>query len=261
MKIRRIFKVIGYSFLAFLVFFVSNGFYENIYLHMEIQEFMKKGVYDTCEYIGTTRVEYYKVSRGTYEEKGYETYYRPSINNGYLGSSGDILLNKKSPFEGIPFVYEFISFFFGGHAASPLGLETSDGIYNGEATMVIEAAGNNEDGQNIVREIPNNWVTSRRRRETIGVRVKGLTEQESYQYIEQLKKKEGEPYNFSFLFNTKKSHYCTDLIDKCYREVNKKYALNDFFYTSVNDLILSKKTYIFLYKVQINDVMQIYYIE
>ncbi len=254
------FNILGFCFMAFIVYFVSNALYENIYIICNIEEFKSLGVYEKEEF-GETKIIYYKVPRETYIKKGWELYHRNAIKDNYIGSSGDILLNKKSPFVEYPIICEFISFFFGGHAAAPMGTESSLGVYDGTAKKILENAGNNPDGNNVAREGVNNWFSSLRRDETIGVRVKGVSEIESYQFIDNLKSRLGEPYNFSFIFNTKNSSYCTDFISKSWKEVSNKYDLNDFFYVSVNDLIISEKTYIFFYKYTSNNVTYIYYLE
>ena len=249
-------KILLYGLLAFLVFFVSNGIYENIYIQQEINDFKNAGDYESEEMIGNTKVIYYKVSRETYVEKGWEAYERPTIKEHVIGSNGDILLNKKSPFDNLPFIYEFISFFFGGHAVAAKGLENGDS-FDDLGVNVLEVAGNTEDS-NYVREIKNNWFLSDRREETIGVRVKGVTKEDTDNFTNNILAKLGEPYNYSFIFNTKKSHYCTDLMSKCYQEAGFK--INDWFYTSINDLITSKNTYISFYKYNDGKTTYVYYL-
>lgn len=262
-------KVFGYCFLAFITFFISNGIYENIYINKKINEFISMAVYEKEENIGNTKVIYYKVSRETFVNKGYETYERPTIwssgvasdgitYENVIGSTGDILLNKRSPYENIPFVYEFITFFFGGHAVTTCGLKNNDS-YDDLGINVIEVAGNTEN-TNYVLEKRNDWFLSERRSETIGVRLKGITKDENYQFMDNLKNKFGQPYNYTFLFNTKKSHYCTDLLNKGLKEVNKKYSINDWFYVSVNDIINSNNTYISFYKYNDGNITYVYYL-
>ena len=57
----------------------------------------------------------------------------------------------------------------------------------------------------------------------------------------------GDPYNYTFVFNTKNAHYCTDILSKAYAVVDKD--LNeDHFITTAQDIIISEDTFIFVYK-------------
>ncbi|NLK12122.1 MAG: hypothetical protein GX312_00825, partial [Candidatus Phytoplasma sp.] len=104
----------------------------------------------------------------------------------------------------------------------------------------------------------------------IGLRVKNITKEEKQLAINEAKRLEeiNTMYNYLFFLDTKNKYYCTDFISRIYQSINyqrndkEKLSLNDDgFITSVNDLILSKDTYIFFYKETIGNHEHIYYFE
>lgn len=254
---KKILKIFGYFLLGNVLFFFTNGIIENIYMTMSINEFKQMAVYEYEEVRDGQTYIYYKVSRETYIDKGWECYERPTIYHDNIGSNGDILLTKESPFEGIPVIHEFITFFFGGHAAIGLGDRNGDD-FDFEAKNIIHTLGNGDD--NCARVDVNDWLIEERRAETIGVRVKGATKEETNQFICNTLDKLGTPYNYLFIFNTKNTYYCTDIISRSYQEVNKKIKINDWFYTSVNDIVNSNDTYISFYKYMDGKTTYIYYL-
>ena len=68
----------------------------------------------------------------------------------------------------------------------------------------------------------------------------------------------GEPYNYTFFFNTKNASYCTDIIGKAYSEIDVN--LNkDKLTTSVYDLLISDETYISYYSYKDNNGIKYIY--
>ncbi len=250
-------KIIKKTIITILIAFVFWGIIsttiENISVQIQISEFKKKGVYDPTQ--GDKYTRYYKVSRETWqEEKPSFTQYE---NEKIIGSVGDIIVGLKSALTGYPIVSDFITYFFGGHASL-----CSDKYYDHKNTIEeydsFEAVGYIEDD---TYSIENRifWNDDIYRDEVIGLRVKTTEEKRKIAFSKAVSF-DGDAYNNSYIFNTKNSHYCTDFITKAYASVgiNLNY---DGFVCSVQDLIFSKNTYIFFYKIVKKDITYIYYLE
>ncbi len=161
----------------------------------------------------------------------------------FVGSYGDIIISleseMKSVFKGA------IDFYTGGHAA----LVSDNG-------MVLEVTGLSKDSsKNVVRYSYNYWLYDQKtmlekfimRDSFLVLKVKNTTLQQRNKAMLKAQSYLGQPYNYSFLFNTANSHYCSDLISKVYEVINKD--LNeDGFVTTPQDIVVSKDTQIFLYK-------------
>lgn len=246
--IRKILIILIFS----LIIGISiNSTVENIIISKQILDFKKKGVFQ--ENISTSTEKYYLVSRETWMPD-IPAFYE---NNGrkYYGSSGDLLLGLKSAIEGIPVVEEFITYNFGGHAASVCYEYYGDKI-NYEPNQVIESSTVYEEGVVVVNG--EYWKDNNYRDQVIGVRLK-VSEEKKKKAFEYMVSKVGLDYNNLFIFNTKNSFYCTDLISRAYETVG--IDLNyDGFYTSVQDLIASDETYIFFYKEYKKGIEYYYYL-
>jgi len=154
----------------------------------------------------------------------------------YSFLQNDILLNRKSGHPNL-IIRDIITFFTGGHSAlviDELGLKT------------IEVYGYS-DQVNVVAVYENNWLKDQV--EVIGLRTSQV-ELEYDLYI-------GEKYDwFPFLPNNAK--YCTELITDTFSEVEMRLDY-DFGIATVNDIILSKNTNIFLYKEIENNLVYLYW--
>ena len=74
-----------------------------------------------------------------------------------------------------------------------------------------------------------------------------------------VEEKIGSKYNYSFIFDN--GYYCTDLMSKSVYEVSKKDNLNDFLFTTTNDLITSKNVEICYYHYTDNKgIKHVYYV-
>lgn len=280
---KRIIKLTTILFIGFLVFLTGQTAAEHLQIRREIKSFTNKGVLQTD--ISTDKIKYYKVSR--------ETYYpneliRPSFYNDQLdqpGSQGDIFLTQQAPYPTLPGLYEFVSFYFGGHAA-----------YIGEDNIIYDIAGYPsadeswfkvffKGGKYTTVSAGNNyWLNSEfwkptegnyrhfgsyYRKEYFGVRVKGATVDDINKvtnFMKHLADIEAQ-YNFQYIINRKNRYYCTDMMERGYASIKTdagkpKYNLNnDGVAVTVNDIILSKDTYLSFYvKTDKNDVKHIYYI-
>ena len=205
-----------------------------------------------------------------------------------IGQFGDILLNRQNAFRDIPIIYQFISFYFGGHAAfrdDGAGLYETTGLnVDWEAFIgAIKSPGYNSDiTQAAIQHINfNYWLDMGTgtqfapfyRSEMMSVRVKDVTNEQlnlAKQYLD-YQVDNRSLYNFLFWLDMKEKHYCTDLVSRAYQyafydsEDQRQYsrALNDDgFITSVNDLILAEATYFTTYtRVNQTDLtVSIYYL-
>jgi hypothetical protein len=103
------------------------------------------------------------------------------------------------------------------------------------------------------------------------LRVKDITNDQIDQAVSYAADKADKAlYNFLFFLDLKYKFYCTDLVSRAYQdalipiEKQRDYsrALNDDgFITSVNDLVLSKYTYITAYVEIIDNITHIYYLK
>ena len=210
-----------YIVLIIVIFFIVNGIIENICIKRKIYNFMRQAnyVYEDTE----NGIKFYLVSRETL---------KPSINkiddNYYIGKEGDILLKQASPYPEIPVFHQLMTFFIGGHAA-----------YVIDSKKTIEVSGKDKDN-NKVAYYANGWFSQK---ECIGVRLKNQSIVSDV--TKSVENKIGSKYNYSFIFDN--GYYCTDLMSKSVYEVSKKDNLNDFLFTTTNDLITSKNVVICYY--------------
>lgn len=236
---RKIFKFIWIILKSILIFIaigaLSTATVKNVQKLVLIENFKSKGIYQ--EHLSTEYVKMYLIESNeelpSYTKTDYE------ILPGY---SGDILIS----FEAIvhPFINGFISYFAGGHAAICLDEYADFDTYmNKEAS--IEATGL-EGGKNLSKIFDRSyWATNDVYDEVIGLRVK-MTEAERKEVISLAGSLLGDPYNFSFLFDTKNKTYCSDLVSKVYSYVGANLNKDDFT-TSIYDLLISSDTYISYY--------------
>src|SRR5690554_1768127 len=295
--IKKTFKIL--FILAIVSIFYSFGYtsYENIKVSQDFKTFKNRAVYEKTVTLNNGMEDfkrhYYKVSRETsFELNDTRSVFRDDTEV-KLGQKGDIFVTKLSPFKNVFGAHQFVSYYFGGHAA----------IYDGEKGY-IEAVGFPDDFKefiNIIRDdgenVPNysttvnlnrsdywthrslsvhedNYYKYYYRPEVVGLRIKDVDSASIDAFVDNAYEKyeDNRLYNFLFFLDMKNKYYCTDLVSRAYTEVihgeSKGYAkeLNDDgFITSVNDLILSKQTYItFIFEVkEENDeiVEYLYYLE
>ena len=240
---------------------------------------------------------YYKVSR-EYDYEIHDTrsvfYDGNIIEKEYLGQKGDIFVTQQSPFPTIPFVHQIMTFYFGGHAAINNGnnefIESTGFPKPGESILdIIRYQGdeNHDFSVGVNLSSTNYWLDpsyrtdadqdykaygNYYRKEFLGLRVKNITQDQidaAVSYAEEQQNKRA-LYNFLFIFDKDNKFYCTDLVSRAYQSAlvdirnqnTFSRALNDDrFITTVNDLILSKDTYIMIYVEIIDGIPHIYYLE
>ncbi len=224
---------------------------KNIHKVALVEEFKNRAVYQ--EDISTASTKYYKI-----ESDETTSTFTKSGNSIYPGNESDIIVTTEALL-GPELVRGTISFLVGGHAAYVNG---TYGDYNlsqtGKGTTTIEATGLNE-GENLSAVFNSSyWIDSSTYKEVIGLRVK-MTDAERREVNSMCASLIGDPYNFSFVFDTINKSYCSDIMYKAYRKIGKN--LNkDGFATTIFDLISSDDTYISYYHVFKDGVKYIYYL-
>ena len=283
---KRVLKVLLFLILASILYSFGISTYENVKVNNMITDFKKRGVLN--EEKSTDKRKYYEVESDVFLDT--ETYIEDE-DTFYLGNVGDIVVTRESPFPNIPFIHQFISYYFGGHAAMITG-----------KNKVLEIAGFPDPGENMLQyifhqvkydednnpthnftgavifESSNYFLTTNRvshdkygqyyRKKLITLRVnsKEADRLEAVKKFEELQRKQV-IYNYMFFLDTKEKYYCTDIMSRIYADIKddngkSKFSLNDDgFITSVNDLILSKSTMISNYfEVDKDGVEHIYYL-
>lgn len=236
---RKNFKFVWIIIKSILIFLIIGAFstatVKNVQKIVLIESFKQKGIYQ--ESLSTDDVKMYLIESD--EELPSYTTVEDDIIPGY---SGDILIS----FEAIvhPFVNGIISYFAGGHAAVCLD-DYEDFDISMSNELSLEATGL-EGGQNLSKLFARNyWSTNDVYDEVIGLRVK-MSEAQRKEVISLSGSLLGDPYNFSFLFDTTNKSYCSDLVSKIYSYVGVNLNKDDFT-TSIYDLLVSSDTYISYY--------------
>jgi hypothetical protein len=281
---KRMMKIILVSVAGFFIFLFGQTIGEHIAIQREIHQFVQRGVLD--EVNSTDTIKYYKVSRETYYPN--ELIRSPFYNNDLTkpGAAGDIFVTQQSPLVGYPGIHEFVTFFFGGHAAV---IDSNNKIYEtigipDSDEKLLDVMINGGRNTHVVGDVFNYWLDADYRdtnetdpsylafgnwyrNEWIGLRVKGVTQDDIDQamaFLEDKAEKESQ-YNFLFVLFTRNKYYCTDMVSRAYESIQvngkQKYNLNrDLIAVTVNDLILSKNTYISYFVTTKNNVKHVYYI-
>lgn len=289
----------------FFILAISGAIYslgvaisENIQVNKEIDAFKARAKGNYIEEIVTIKgVEqirrYYSVSRETsYELSDTRSVFQSSTRL-ELGQKGDIFVSQDSPFPHIPIIHQFISYYFGGHAAIHTGEGTfveAVGFPDSDESLwdIMTHPGNRPHDYSTVIDVStdNYWLdpTYRRtsdkaysyfgrnyRNDFVGLRVKNITSDQIDGAVDFAMDKVGTAlYNFWFFLDMKYKYYCTDLVSRAYQDVmipshkQRLYAKSmndDGFITSVNDMILSKDTYIIFYVENKDNITHIYYLE
>ncbi len=271
---------------------------ENTKATQAIEEFKNRanGIYteEVRDFSGTSQIRrYYEVSRETSYELGDTRSVFYDTSKVYLGQKGDIFVAHESPFPDVPVIHQFVSYYFGGHAAINNGENKfieATGFPNEDESLlgIILQPGNEPNDYSTIMSLSstNYWLNPRYRstsddaypyfgrnyrNDFVGLRVKDITSEQIDGVVDFATSKVDKAlYNFTFFLDLKYKYYCTDLVSRAYQDVmvepedqrNYARALNDDrFITSVNDLILSKETYITFYVENIDDITHIYYLE
>ncbi len=253
---KRILKLAFIAIRSILLFILIWGgtitICKNIHEVILVENFKSKAVFEEDK--STASVKYYKIKsnetkKAFYEEDGII----------YPGYESDILVTKEALL-GPEVIRNSITFLVGGHAAyinGDYGDYNTDIIYPN--TTTIEATGLN-DGENVSEVFFSDyWADNYTYNEVIGLRVK-MSDEKRREVNSLITSRLGDPYNYSFIFDTVNKSYCSDIISKSFKEVGIN--LNkDGFATTIYDLISSSDCYISYYHVYKDDVKYIYYLD
>lgn len=272
---------------------MENGRVDNL-----IDEFKQRAgdtyIEEVVSYGATTQIRrYYEVSRETsYELSDTRSVFYES-DKFFLGQKGDLFVSQDSPFPDVPVIHQFISYYFGGHAAINNGenkFVEATGFPDDDETLldIILQPGNepNDYSTKVSLSSTNYWLNPKYRsisddaypyygtyyrKNFVALRVKDVTSDQIDGAVNYASSKvDLSLYNFTFFLDLKYKYYCTDLVSRAYQDVmvdekdqsGYSRALNDDrFITSVNDLILSKETYLIIYVEIVDDIVNIYHLK
>jgi uncharacterized protein YycO len=280
------------------IFTIGKAVTKDILVRNEINKFKDRAVFEyeeEFEYqIGVVQTRrYYKVPRETSYELADERSVFNDDSRKYLGQTGDIFMSQRSPFVGAFFVDPFISYYFGGHAAiktennqfveavgfpdddeSILDIMRHPGDEPHDFSVTVNRTSNNywlNPGYRSEGTEEYQYFGSYYRDKFIGTRVKDIDLEQIQGAVDfAVDKVDKNLYNFLFFLDMSYKYYCTDLVSRAYQDVmvapeqqtNYAKALNDDgFITSVNDIVLSRETYMIFYVEIIDEIVNIYYLE
>ena len=317
-KIKKIIRVLLLAALFGITYSLFFTVYENIRVNNVISNFVERANDTPSEVVelnlvsrGTYIRKYFEVPRETLNEKDGKNVFMDDEKTN-IGQFGDFFVTPQSPFPTVFGFHQFMSYYYGGHAAIKSGEDelleaTGFPDFGNESLLeIIFSKGYKGHGYSpVATSTDNYWMEPSTihhyynnfyRTRYMGLRavnpfIETDNSEELYNdYLEAAvngakQKIEDEAlYNFLFFLNMRRKYYCTDFVSRTFEEafekvvnnkldyVSKGYAkkLNDDgFITSVNDLILSRDTYLTFY-VEINEeeylgetkiVENIYYLE
>ncbi|MCL2522137.1 MAG: hypothetical protein FWE36_04675 [Erysipelotrichales bacterium] len=239
-----IFRVILFALLITIALFSIRSHQKNREVERLVAAFREGREFN--EVISNERFRYYHVPRETFTDAFADSELL------FPGMNGDLLVSLETPFPQIPIVNQLFPFFFGGHAAVSFGPEIIDITGNFLRTDI-----------NYVRRSENDFITNYRLKTFIGLRIINATENDFEITNNFYKESIGMRYNYFFLFGRNSRTYCTDLIRKAWNQpgLSRNFQLYSHrLFVSVQDLILSPDTEIFMYKyVDRNLVTHIYF--
>lgn len=250
-------KIIKYTWfllrsilILLLLWAILASTVKNILTNIKIEQFKSKGVYQ--EEMSSSFIKYYKIE-GDEEKAAFQ-----KIGNViYPGSPGDIIASAHSSIQ-IPIIQDIISFYAGGHAAIVTN-NYADYKKKSSETTIIEAPGLDAYPSPARIESTYYWTNNNLFSDCVVLRVK-MTDEELNEVMAYCQTFLGDPYNYSFLFDTTNKTYCSDLVSKTFSKINKN--LNkDSMATTIQDLINSDETYITYYHYFDGDVKYIYYLD
>jgi len=296
--LKKTLKISLIVIVSALLYSLGGATTENIRVNRMVDDFKSRAVFEYETEItynqGVLQTRrYYSVPRETsYELADTRSVFTDSTRR-LLGQKGDIFVTQDTPFPYIPVIHQIGSFYFGGHAAIHNGnnrfIEATGFPDDDESVLEIIMHPGNEPHDfsvTVARSASNYWMNSNFRTsddpsfETYGtyyrkeffvLRARDVTTEQIDAAVAYADDKVDKAlYNFTYFFNTKYKFGCTDLVSRAYqdalvepeRQRDYSRALNDDrFITTINDIILSKDTYMTVYVEVIDDVFHIYYLE
>lgn len=232
-------KIILTMILSTAIYFIIFALVENASTSCMIKSF-KNECTEYVEEMSNDKQKFYTVSRGTN---------RPSFTKNSVGAVNpgaplDVIVKLESTYD-IPFVTQFINFFIGGHAALCCDTYNKDGLVLNNNYLIEATYNSAHDDVFVCSKAYWEYISFTER--YLVLRVKNLTDDDRAKVLEKAVSMIGDKYNLSFIFNTHKYHYCSDLITKCFRVVNRN-TNYDGFATTIFDLVMSGDVEIVGYK-------------
>ena len=300
MKLRKIYKKIIIVALILLSSIFIHGLNQNIKVDRLTRDFRDRSIEGETLTIAfangleETRM-YHPVERiYDYEITDPRSVFYTTKEQPFIGKTGDVFVTQESPFPNIFGFHQLMSFFVGGHAALNNGnnqfIEAVGFPQDDEKIINIikdPSNGSHDFSVGVRQSSTNYWMLpdfrgekdisypyygSYYREKFVVLRVKEINDDELKQTMIYANKhlENRSLYNFLFITDTKNKFYCTDLISRSYRyglnsnSIDENYprVLNDNgFVTTVNDLILSRDTYVAVYVENTDGIRHVYYLE
>lgn len=234
-------KIIISCFVLILIFIISTTTYENIRFHVKLNNFLEDQILLDSKSDDLNKY-YYKTNAAYYDN-----------NYMYPGSFCDILVTTDSSVE-VPVIHSLLDLTVGGHAGL-CAMYYADKYYTITDYDSIDTAYNETDNKTTIYP-KNRWNDYVEFPSFFILRV-NLTSEQMYTVFNEVVSSLGDPYNLTFLLDTKNKSYCSDLISKAFRkiDINLNY---DFGATTVIDLLESKYTEIVGYKTRRNGINYFY---
>ena len=220
--------------------------YESIATDVLINDFKNRGVLVHTQ----NNQRFYLVQK----EKEYEDTSRrvlENFDNNQIGYTGDIYLTSRNPVPSSASIKILSEFIWIGHSAL---------VIDEEAKQTIEITGNDVNNDNVVKVWDNTWYDDliEETKEFAVLRVKNTNVNTTLNVVSSAKANIGKPYNYSIIFNTKNSFYCTDLITRSYKDNGINIDYDGLISTGV-DMILSKNTYLVYYRQRVIENNEVFY--
>lgn len=254
---RKIVKIVFLFIKCFILFIAlwatTSSTVKNVEKLIYVEQFKSRGEYQDS--ISTNQIKFYKVAANEKEDSKRPAY----LSNGstiYPGSKGDILVSTQATLVN-PFISGIVTYYVGGHATIVVD-DYFDYQVEANNRSSVEATGLSPyDNRSVITD-RSYWTEKGPFTEVIGLRV-NLSESEIKEVVSNAISLVGDDYNYSFLFDTDKKSYCSDIVTKAFSHVNVN--LNkDSFATTIYDLIVADKTYISYYSFYEENVLNVYYL-
>lgn len=290
-KFKRIMNVIFILILIGVGYSFGVAVYEDAAVNTMIQEFKNRANPTPVleQTIGGVKTIYFGVPRETSKGEDHRPVFSDD-NKTRPGIRGDILVTQESPFPHLWGIHQFVSLHFGGHAALVTGdnetIEATGmnvGFTEIIQTILHRGFDTERKFNSTLTFSSNNWMQRTRvpsdpaysyfggfyRNTFLALRLRdeGYHEENVEIAIEYATKRVHQRalYNFLFFLDTRNKYYCTDLISRSFAQIRKQTGRdvclnNDGFVTTVNDLILSRDTYITIFYHTVGNVRHVYFL-
>ncbi|VEU79947.1 hypothetical protein [Haploplasma axanthum] len=269
---KKIIKILLLAMLFGIIYSLFFTVYENIKVDSMISTFKKRAGNDPVlvlniedEYVR----KYWEVPRETFDEINDKKNVFEDEEKQMLGRYGDIFATRQSPFPNVWGFHQFMSYYYGGHAA----IKSESTKESGKKEKFVEATGYpnsdesifdiifsngkkghgfsptaSENGYNYwyqADDISDNYYFEKfYRSRYIGLRVKNPFINENNadalynNYLDLAVDRAREKidndalYNFLFFLNMRRKYYCTDFVSRVYEEAYYSAVLGDDNYRS-----------------------------